>query len=99
MNVLVDMFIFRPRPKRARWVSISGVDVGCFSTSYRDCEALIEREDQLEFTLFVVYIGSIIQNHGIIYKVYYRVWQDMGLARQWTLNAHTTDAECIYNGY
>jgi|GEM_PF-3764516 len=32
---------------------ISGVDFGCFSTVYGDCEALEEREEQMNFTLFV----------------------------------------------
>ena len=36
-------------------VYVSGVDVGCFSTSYRDCEALEEREDQLDSTLLCVF--------------------------------------------
>ena len=31
---------------------ISGVDFGCFSTSYGDCEALEKREEQTDFTLF-----------------------------------------------
>ncbi len=35
---------------------ISGVDFGCFSTSYRDCEALIEREEQTDFTLLILYV-------------------------------------------
>jgi hypothetical protein len=34
---------------------ISGVDFGCFSTKYGDCEALEEREEQTDFTLFCVY--------------------------------------------
>ena len=33
--------------------SISGVDFGCFSTVYGDCEALEKREEQTDFTLFV----------------------------------------------
>ena len=52
MNVLVGMLYF-PRP--AIWrggFSISGVDFGCFSTWYGDCEALDEREGQVTFTLF-----------------------------------------------
>ena len=40
-------------PEGCGWVYISGVDFGCFSTSYGDCEALIEREEQADFTLFV----------------------------------------------
>ena len=32
---------------------ISGVDFGCFSTKYGDCEALEKREEQTDFTLFV----------------------------------------------
>ncbi len=39
--------------KGCGWVYISGVDFGCFSTSYGDCEALDEREEQTDFTLFV----------------------------------------------
>ena len=38
----------------AGWVSISGVDFGCFSTDCRDCEALDEREEQVDFTLFLL---------------------------------------------
>jgi len=32
---------------------ISGMDFGCFSTKYRDCEDLIEREEQTDFTLLM----------------------------------------------
>ena len=56
MNVLVGMYIIRPRPQMGGRVCISGVDVGCFSTFSGDCEALKMREDQLEFTLFYVYM-------------------------------------------
>ena len=35
---------------------ISSVDFGCFSTVYRDCEALDEREKQVTFTLLFVCI-------------------------------------------
>jgi len=56
MNVLVDMYIVRPRP----YYGWAGLHIGrgrqLFSTWYRDCEALKMREDQLEFTLFYVYI-------------------------------------------
>ena len=31
---------------------ISGVDFGCFSTFNGDCEALVEREEWTDFTLF-----------------------------------------------
>ena len=34
-------------------VCISGVDFGCFSTLFGDCEALEMREEQTDFTLFV----------------------------------------------
>ena len=41
------------------WVgglNISGVDFGCFSTFNGDCEALVEREEQTDFTLlFCIY--------------------------------------------
>ena len=40
--------------QRAGGLSISGVDFGCFSTWYGDCEALDEREEQVNFTLFVI---------------------------------------------
>ena len=40
---------------RAGWVNISGVDFGCFSTVYRDCEALKMREEQVNFTLLFLY--------------------------------------------
>ena len=54
--------LYMPRP--AIWrggFSISGVDFGCFSTKYGDCEALEEREEQANFTLFVcLYIISIV---------------------------------------
>lgn len=54
MNVLVDMFII-PFHARIGWgkVGISGVDFGCFSTFNGDCEALDEREEQVNFTLFL----------------------------------------------
>ena len=39
---------------------------------------------------FIVYMWRSIQDHGIIYKVYYRVWQDTGLAQQRLQNALTT---------
>lgn len=39
---------------------ISGVDFGCFSTWYRHCEGLWEREEQTDFTLFVVYICTLL---------------------------------------
>jgi len=56
MNVHVGMYTCAPRPIIG-WVGlyISGVDFGCFSTSYGDCEALEEREEQVNFTLFVLY--------------------------------------------
>ena len=45
---------------------ISSVDFGCFSTVYRDCEALIEREEQTDFTLLILYAycypESLLQN-------------------------------------
>ena len=53
MNVLVDMYILSTLAYWAGGEYISGVDFGCFSTSYRDCEALKEREDQLNFTLLL----------------------------------------------
>ena len=34
-------------------LAYSGVDFGCFSTVYGDCEALEKREEQTDFTLFV----------------------------------------------
>lgn len=43
-------------PHRAGGLYISGVDFGCFSTKYRDCEALKMREEQTDFTLFRVCI-------------------------------------------
>ena len=56
MNVLVDMFIFRPRPLYG-W---EGLHIGrgrrLFSTVCGDCEALEEREDQLDSTLFYIYV-------------------------------------------
>ena len=45
--------IIRSRPHRAGGVYISGVDFGCFSIKYRDCEALVEREEQTDFTLLL----------------------------------------------
>ena len=45
--------IIRSRPHRAGGLYISGVDFGCFSTKYRDCEALVEREEQTDFTLLL----------------------------------------------
>ena len=53
MNVHVGMYTCAPRPIIG-WVGlyISGVDFGCFSTVYGDCEALDEREEQVDFTLF-----------------------------------------------
>ena len=53
MNVLVGMLHTAPRPHRAGGFSISGVDFGCFSTWYRDCEALDWREEQTDFTLLL----------------------------------------------
>ena len=35
------------------WGVYTGVDFGCFSTKYGDCEALEEREEQTDFTLFL----------------------------------------------
>ena len=52
MNVLVDMYYPLHARKGEVGVYISGVDFGCFSTSCRDCEALDEREEQVNFTLF-----------------------------------------------
>ena len=40
---------------RAGGLYISGVDFGCFSTLFGQCEGLREREEQLTFTLFCVY--------------------------------------------
>ncbi|MBQ4395257.1 MAG: hypothetical protein II825_08190 [Paludibacteraceae bacterium] len=45
MNVLVGMYILSTLAFRAGGLYISGVDFGCFSTSYRDCEALKMREE------------------------------------------------------
>ena len=53
MNVLADMYIFVLARSMGGRVCISGVDFGCFSTFNGDCEALIEREEQTDFTLFV----------------------------------------------
>ena len=47
---------------RVRRVYISGVDFGCFSTVYRDCEALEEREEQVKLHAFLFmfyFAGSI----------------------------------------
>ena len=40
-------------PERVWWGVYTGVDFGCFSTKYGDCEALEEREEQTDFTLFL----------------------------------------------
>ena len=60
MNVHVGMYTCAPRPIIG-WVGlyISGVDFGCFSTVYGDCEALDEREEQVDFTLFVCILAKI----------------------------------------
>ena len=55
MNVLVDMYISVLARSMGGRVCISGVDFGCFSASYRDCEALEKREEQTNFTLFCIY--------------------------------------------
>ena len=44
-------------PHRAGGLYISGVDFGCFSTLFGDCEALVEREEQMNFTLSFMYIS------------------------------------------
>ena len=62
MNVLVDMYISVLARSMGGRVCISGVDFGCFSTSYRDCEALKEREEQTNFTLFVCIYAYITYN-------------------------------------
>ena len=51
-----------PSSPNGRAGYISGVDFGCFSISYRDCEALEEREEQVDFTLFVSYTKFIKQS-------------------------------------
>ena len=61
MNVLVDMYISVLARSMGGRVCISGVDFGCFSASYRDCEALEKREEQTNFTLFVCIYTSINQ--------------------------------------
>ncbi len=53
MNVPWVCIIHFHALKGCGWVYISGVDFGCFSTSYRDCEALEKREEQTNFTLFL----------------------------------------------
>ncbi len=53
MNVLVDMYISVLAHSMGGRVCISGVDFGCFSTLFGDCEALDQREEQTDFTLFV----------------------------------------------
>ena len=53
MNVLVDMYISVLARSMGGRDCISGVDFGCFSTLFGDCEALVEREEQTDFTLFV----------------------------------------------
>ena len=53
MNVLADMYIFVLARSMGGRVCISGVDFGCFSTLFGDCEALKMREEQTDFTLFV----------------------------------------------
>ena len=58
MNVLVDMYILSTLAYRAGGLYISGVDFGCFSTLFRDCEALDQREEQVNFTL-LVYIHKL----------------------------------------
>ena len=39
--------------------SISGVDFGCFSTVYGDCEALEKREEQTDLHAFIVCVSEI----------------------------------------
>jgi len=56
MNVLVDMYIFRPRPSKGEVGLHIGRGRRLFSTFSGDCEALIEREDQLDSALFYVYM-------------------------------------------
>ena len=62
MNVLVDMYNISPRPFMGGRVCISGVDFGCFSTLFGDCEALDQREEQTDFTLFVCIYAYITYN-------------------------------------
>ena len=52
----VDMYILSTLALWAGGLYISSVDFGCFSTVYRDCEALKKREDQFELHAFIVYI-------------------------------------------
>ena len=61
MNVLVDMYISVLARSMGGMVYISGVDFGCFSTLFGDCEALVEREEQTDFTLFVCIYAHIIK--------------------------------------
>ena len=60
MNVHVGM-LYMPRLAMGEvGLAYSGVDFGCFSTSYRDCEALEEREEQTNFTLLLyIYINYL----------------------------------------
>ena len=58
MNVHVGMYYPFPRPIGCDGLYISGVDFGCFSTFNGDCEALDEREEQTDFTLFRVHIPT-----------------------------------------
>ena len=60
MNVLVDMYIFVLARSWVGGLSISGVDFGCFSTLFGDCEALDQREYLLDSTLFYVYMCTLI---------------------------------------
>ena len=45
MNVLVDMSYPLHARRGCGGLYISGVDFGCFSTLFGDCEALVEREE------------------------------------------------------
>lgn len=66
MNVHVGM-LYMPRLAMGEvGLAYSGVDFGCFSTSYRDCEALKMREEQTDFTLFVCICANINKNKSNI---------------------------------
>ena len=72
---------YQSTPLRVGRFNILGVDFGCFSTKYGDCEALEKREEQVNFTLFVYvlpitgalcmhYLGITYPTSPYIYYVY-----------------------------
>ena len=56
-------------------VYIFSVDFGCFSTGYRHCEGLWEREEQVIFTLFFMPLLSSTPHFSRKKKVFLQIYR------------------------